>query len=146
MSPSSEERFVGVRAIRKRLASHEEAICGPASYSEAACELSEAACELLGNDFWACELFGSELFGNGLRATRKGLRAIRKQPVSSSEAICGLASGSEERSEVLRAAKEVQKPASAGLRVTGLRDCWLATKKRFVGLRATKKICGPASC
>ena len=73
----------------------------------------------------------------GLRVTRKrfvGLRVTRKRFVGLRAARSGLRVARKSDSEVLRAARKLQKPASAGLRVAGLRSCWLgAPLKPFGG-------------
>ena len=73
----------------------------------------------------------------GLRVTRMrfvGLRVTRKRFVGLQAARSGLRVARKSDSEVLRAARKLQKPASAGLRVAGLRSCWLgAPLKPFGG-------------
>ena len=84
--------------------------------------------------------------GSGLRATRKrfvglrvtrkrfvGLRVARKRFVGLRAARSGLRVARNSDSEVLRAAKKLQKPASAGLRVAGLRSCWLGAPLKPLG-------------
>ena len=93
------------------------------------------ACEQQGSDLWACELLGSDLWAcELLRSDLRGLRAT----VSAYEWL-----GSD--LEVLRATRKPQKPACAGLRVAGLRSCWLGPPLKPFG-SSLQALLSPRDC